>query len=83
MKLVCPTSIDLTCLNYFLFVDQTGCNTNQLNDGKVGGELFIMPKNSGEAAAPTGRGGMATATTECFPKMNTHKGSGSYYTWIS
>jgi hypothetical protein len=30
------------------------CNINQLNDGKVGGELFIMPKNVGDTAAPAG-----------------------------
>ena len=39
---------------YLIFVDETGCNTNQLNDGKVGGELYIMPKNVGDAAAPAG-----------------------------
>jgi hypothetical protein len=36
------------------FVDETGGNTNQLNDGKVGGELHIMPKNIGDAAPPAG-----------------------------
>ncbi len=36
-----------------LFVDGTGCNTNQLNDGKVGGE-FIMPKADPESGTPVG-----------------------------
>jgi hypothetical protein len=35
-------------------VDETGCNTNQLNDGKVGGELFVLPKQDNEAGAPIG-----------------------------
>jgi len=39
-----PTKYALTKPEFLLFVDETGCNTNQLNDGKVGGELFIMPK---------------------------------------
>ena len=49
-----PTKFKLTHPDYLLFVDKTGCNTNQLNDGKVGREVFIMPKNSGDAAAPAG-----------------------------
>ncbi len=49
-----PTKYVLTQPEYLLFVNETGCNTNQLNDGKVGGELFIMPKNIGDAAAPAG-----------------------------
>jgi len=44
----------LTHPEYLIFVDETGCNTNQLNDGKVGGELYIMPKNVGDAAATAG-----------------------------
>jgi hypothetical protein len=49
-----PSKFRLTHPDYLLFVDETGCNTNQLNDGKVGGEVFIMPKCSGDAAAPAG-----------------------------
>ncbi len=49
-----PTKYALTNPEYLLFMDETGCNTNQLNDGKVGGELFIMPKTVGDAAAPAG-----------------------------
>ena len=48
------THYKFTHPEYLLFVDETGCNTNQLNDGKVGGELYLMPKNSGDAAAPAG-----------------------------
>jgi len=49
-----PSHYKLTHPEFLLFVDETGCNTNQLNDGKVGGELYLMPKNSGDAAAPAG-----------------------------
>jgi hypothetical protein len=35
-------------------VDETGCNTNQLNDRRVGNELFIVPKVDSECRAPTG-----------------------------
>ena len=49
-----PSKFRLTHPDYLLFEDETGCNTNQLNDGKVGGEVFIMPKCSGDAAAPAG-----------------------------
>ena len=49
-----PTNYKLTHPEYLLFVDETGCNTNQLNDGKVGGELYLVPKNSEDAAAPAG-----------------------------
>jgi hypothetical protein len=31
-----------------------------MNDGKVGSEVFILPKNSGDAAAPIG------ATTDIY-----------------
>jgi hypothetical protein len=49
-----PTKFKLTKPEFLLFVDETGCNTNQLNDGRVGGELFVLPKNDNEAGAPTG-----------------------------
>jgi hypothetical protein len=48
------TKFKLTKPEFLLFVDKTGCNTNQLNDGRVGGELFVLPKNDNEAGAPTG-----------------------------
>jgi hypothetical protein len=35
-------------------MDETGCNTNQLNDGRVGGKLFVVPKDDHEAGAPIG-----------------------------
>jgi hypothetical protein len=37
---------------YLPFADETGCNTNQLNNDKVGGEVLIMPKNSDTGTAP-------------------------------
>jgi hypothetical protein len=49
-----PSKFQLTKPEFLLFVDETGCNTNQLNDGRVGGELFIVPKIDNEAGAPTG-----------------------------
>jgi hypothetical protein len=39
-----PSKYKLTRPEFILFVDKTGCNTNQLNDGKVGNELFILLK---------------------------------------
>jgi hypothetical protein len=49
-----PSKFRLTRPEYILFVDETGCNTNQLNDGRVGNELFIVPKVDSECGAPTG-----------------------------
>ena len=49
-----PTKYQLTKPKYVLFVDEMDCNTNQLNDGRVGGELFILPKIDSECGAPTG-----------------------------
>jgi hypothetical protein len=49
-----PTKYKLTYLDCILFVDETGCSTNQLNNGRVGGELCILPKNNSECGAPTG-----------------------------
>jgi hypothetical protein len=45
-----PSQYVLTKPEYLLFVDETGCNTNQLDDGHVGGETFILPKDDPEAA---------------------------------
>ncbi len=49
-----PSRYRLTKPEYVLFVDETGCNTNQLNDGRVGGELFIVPQVANEAGRPIG-----------------------------
>jgi len=49
-----PSKYTLTLPEYLIFLDETGCNTNQVNDRKVKGEVFILPKNSGDAAAPIG-----------------------------
>ncbi len=40
-----PSKYKLTLPEYLLFVDEAGCNMNRLNDGKVRGEVFIVPKN--------------------------------------
>ncbi len=47
-------------------MDETGSNANELNDGKVGGELFIMPKNVGDAAALAGATTDINFTVLCF-----------------
>jgi hypothetical protein len=39
-----PTNFILKHPEYLLFVDETGCNTNQKDDKYVGGEQFILPK---------------------------------------
>jgi hypothetical protein len=49
-----PSKYTHTLPEYLLFVDETGCNTNQLNDGKVGGEVYFIPKDCSDAAAPAG-----------------------------
>jgi hypothetical protein len=49
-----PTKFKLTHPDYLLFVNEMGCNTNQLNDEKVEGEVYIMPKSCGDEAAPAG-----------------------------
>ena len=49
-----PSKFKLTRLEYVVFVDETGCNTNQLNDGRVGNEKFILPKQDSEFGAPIG-----------------------------
>jgi hypothetical protein len=53
-KVGLPTKFQLTKTEFLLFVYETGCNTNPLNDGRVGGELFDLPKNDNEAGDPTG-----------------------------
>ncbi len=49
-----PSKFKLTRPEYVVFVDETGCNTNQLNDGRVGNEKFILPKQDSEFGAPIG-----------------------------
>jgi hypothetical protein len=39
-----PTKMVLEHPEYLLFVDETGCNTNQKEDKYVGGELFVLTK---------------------------------------
>ncbi len=47
-----PTKYKLIVPDHVLFVDETGSNTNQLNDGRVGGERLIFPKDNSECGAP-------------------------------
>jgi hypothetical protein len=44
----------LTKPEFVLFVDETGSNTKQLKDGKVGGEQFIVSKEDAGQCAPIG-----------------------------
>jgi hypothetical protein len=38
-----PSKFRLTSPENFLFVDETGCNTNMKDDGNVGGEMVVLP----------------------------------------
>jgi hypothetical protein len=38
-----PSKYELKRSQCLFFVDETGCNTNQKDDGYVGGELFVLP----------------------------------------
>ena len=49
-----PSKFRLTNPNYVVFVDETGSNTNQIKDGRVGGERYILPKQQSELGAPIG-----------------------------
>jgi hypothetical protein len=37
-----PTKYELKHPERLIFVDETGCNTNQKEDGYIGGELFVL-----------------------------------------
>jgi hypothetical protein len=45
-----PSKFQHTKPKFLLFMDERVCNTNQLNNGKVGGLLFVVPKNDNEQA---------------------------------
>ncbi len=49
-----PSKHKLTESNVLLMVDETGCKTNQLNNEKVGGRLFVLPRENNKAGAPIG-----------------------------
>lgn len=55
-----PTKYVLTHPNNFIFVDETGCNTNQKNDGYVGGQRFVVPADG------TGAGLVGSTTDISF-----------------
>ncbi len=38
-----PSKFQLINPDYVIFVDETGSNTNQIKDGRVGGEKCIVP----------------------------------------
>jgi hypothetical protein len=37
-----PTKFKVIKLKNIIFVDETGCNTNQKSDGHITGELFVL-----------------------------------------
>jgi hypothetical protein len=61
-----PTRYKVTRQEQIVFVDETGCNTSQKDDGNVGGQRFILPK---ECTGKTGLTGSVTDihfTLLCF-----------------
>ncbi len=52
-----PSKFWLT--NPVAFLDETSSNTNQIKDGRVGGERYILPMQQSEQGAPIG------ATADC------------------
>jgi hypothetical protein len=51
-----PTKYRMLHPGRCVFVDETGCNTNQTDDGNYGGELFVVPrgvKGCGRTGATT------------------------------
>lgn len=64
-----PTKYILTHPDQVLFVDETGCDTNQKSDKNVGGRLYVLPTNETD-------GGKVGATSEihftvlCFSNAN-------------
>jgi hypothetical protein len=43
------TDIHIIHPDWIVFVDETGANTNQKDDGNLGGELFIIPSDDPDA----------------------------------
>ena len=43
-----PTKYKTINPEYILFVDETGCNTNQKDDGYAAGQMFVLPVGSME-----------------------------------
>jgi hypothetical protein len=61
-----PTKYKMNHPEYLLFVDETGCKTNQKTDGNNGGELFVLPCHG---VGESGRVGTTTDihfTVLCF-----------------
>jgi hypothetical protein len=51
-----PTKYELTNPEMLVFVDETGCNTNQQTDGQIGGQNFVLPVDY--------KAGLLSATTD-------------------
>jgi hypothetical protein len=45
------TKCQLTKPEDVIFVNKTGCNTNQKTDGHIGGELFVLPTGAPDSCA--------------------------------
>jgi hypothetical protein len=65
-----PTNYILEHPEQIIFLDETGSNTCQLNDGHVGGELFILPKDG------SGRGRLGSTTDLHFTVLPFIAGTG-------
>jgi hypothetical protein len=65
-----PTKYHITRPENVLFVDETGCNTNQKSDGLVGGERFVVPADN------TGIGCVGSVTDIHFTVMCFTSGMG-------
>jgi hypothetical protein len=56
----------MTDPDYVLFADETGSNTNQKDDGRRGGELFVVPCSDNESCGLTGATTDIHFTVMCF-----------------
>jgi hypothetical protein len=54
-----PTKYQFVHPEQMIFVDKTGCNTNQKDDGYAGGEQFLLPQEKEDVK---GFGNVGTAT---------------------
>lgn len=60
-----PTKYRLTNPDNIVFVDETGCNTNQKTDGHVGGRLYVLPRGCSEGGT-VGASSDIHFTVMCF-----------------
>ena len=61
-----PTQFMMTKPTYCLFVDETGKNTNQKNDGQIGGQQVVLPTVGGDICSVNGAATDIHVTVLCF-----------------